>query len=82
MLMLIGLAIPLHAQVFLVDEDEFNNRQLESDIDAVIPYHFIEIDQENSYAPLGEGVALFVGMGCAYVLAKRQKSEAKKSKQR
>ena len=77
LLMLIGLAIPTQAQVFMVDEDAYNNRQSESDINAVIPYHFVEIDQENSYAPLGEGLALLVAMGGAYALAKRRKAKAK-----
>ena len=77
MLMLIGLAIPTQAQIFMVDEDACNNRQSESDINAVIPYHFVEIDQENSYAPLGEGLALLVAMGGAYALAKRRKPKAK-----
>ena len=73
MLMLIGLAIPTQAQVFMVDEDAYNNRQSESDINAVVPYHFVEIDQENNYAPLGDGLALLIGLGSAYALAKRKK---------
>ena len=77
LLMLIGLAIPMQAQIFMVDEDAYNNRQSESDVNAVIPYHFVEIDQENSYAPLGEGFALLVAMGGVYALAKRRKAKAK-----
>ncbi|MCQ2321184.1 MAG: hypothetical protein MJZ91_07635 [Bacteroidales bacterium] len=73
LLMLIGLAIPTQAQVFMVDEDAYNNRQSESDINAVVPYHFVEIDQENNYAPLGDGLALLIGLGSAYALAKRKK---------
>lgn len=73
LLMLIGLAIPTQAQVFMVDEDVYNNRQSESDINAVVPYHFVEIDQENNYAPLGDGLALLIGLGSAYALAKRKK---------
>lgn len=77
MLMLIGLSIPMQAQIFMVDEDAYSNRQPESDVNAVIPYHFVEIDQENSYAPLGEGFALLVAMGGVYALAKRRKAKAK-----
>lgn len=73
LLMLIGLAVPVQAQIFMVDEDACNNRQPESDVNAVIPYHFVEIDQENNYAPLGDGLALLIGLGSAYALAKRMK---------
>lgn len=74
LVMLLALAGPAQAQIFMVDFDTEENLRLE-DIDPslwpFIPGHDAEWDQ--GYAPVGSGAALLIGFGAAYLLAKRKK---------
>ena len=71
LLMLAGAA---YAQVFTTDED-INLRETAGDMDVLgrIPYHSVDYDQANAYAPVGEGIMLLTALGGAYLLGKRKK---------
>ena len=74
LVMLLALAGPTQAQVFMVDFDNGENIRLE-DIDPELwPFilgHDAEWDQ--GYAPVSGGTALLIGFGAAYMLAKKKK---------
>ena len=72
--LLLLLAGTAHAQVFTTDED-INLRETAGDMDVLgrIPYHSVDYDQANAYAPVGEGIMLLTALGGAYLLGKRKK---------
>ena len=72
--LLLLLAVTAHAQVFTTDED-INLRETAGDMDVLgrIPYHSVDYDQANAYAPVGEGIMLLTALGGAYLLGKRKK---------
>lgn len=72
LLLLLASAAP--AQVFTTDED-VNLRETAGDMDVLgrIPYHSVDYDQANAYAPAGEGIMLLTALGGAYLLGKRKK---------
>ena len=72
--LLLLLAGTAHAQVFMTNDDD-NLRVEEGDMDVFgrIPYHGVDYDQANDYAPVGEGILLLSTLGGAYLLGKRKK---------
>ena len=70
------LAGAAQAQVFTMTEEE--NDRAAGDMDAVlgrIPYHGVDYDQANDFAPVGEGMLLLTALGGCYLLGKRKKEE-------
>ena len=67
---LLALALPTQAQVFLVDADENVRSSVMGDA-PFFPGHGADWDQ--GYAPVGSGAALLIGFGAAYLLAKKKK---------
>lgn len=65
---------PAMAQVFLDDDDQFDNRTRlnEGDLGVMVPSQNVEIDQ---YVPVGEGILLLAGLAGAYLVGKRRKEE-------
>ena len=68
------LAAPMHAQVFIMEEDEndrvdnvFGNGQWNNIIVHGSP------DDQTNWVPLGEGILLLSALGGAYLLRKRKK---------
>ena len=68
------LATPMHAQVFIMEEDEneFRNVFGNGEWSNVI-YHGSGDDQTN-YMPVGEGILLLSVLGGAYLLKTKKKS--------
>ena len=68
------LAAPLRAQVFIMEEDEneFRNVFGNGEWNNVI-YHGSGDDQTN-YLPVGEGIMLLSALGGAYLLRKKKTS--------
>jgi len=61
------------AQIFILSEEEFNNRA-SSSAGNLVPLQGGENDLwGNNYTPLGSGWLLLSGLGGAYLLSKRQK---------
>lgn len=67
------LTVSASAQVFLMNEDEDNDRNgiLEENISIINPgYHN---SGEDWYTPVGSGTLLLTAMGGAYLLTKKKK---------
>lgn len=71
--MFFTLAVPIRAQVFVMEEDEneFRNVFGNGEWNNVI-IHGSSDDQAN-YLPLGDGLMLLAALGGAYLLGKRKK---------
>ena len=69
--MVLSGATAARAQVFIMDEHEFNNSARTNGGSSLplIPTQDITTDQ---YAPLGGGIGLLVVMGAAFALAKKK----------
>lgn len=69
------LASAANAQVFTMADEE--NSRAEGDLDVLgrIPYHGVDYDQANDFAPLGEGMLLLTALGGCYLLGKRRKDD-------
>jgi len=69
------MALPMHSQVFLKQEDldSETKGQLE-DRGLIVPIHEQDFE-EAEYAPLGSGIALLAALGGAYLLGKRKKED-------
>ena len=66
---------PMHAQVFLMDDDQGENIRVGGKENLMpVPYQGTSLD-EYLYAPLGEGWLLLAGLGGAYLLRKKSKRE-------
>lgn len=65
---------PAMAQVFLNDDDSYDNRTRlsEGELGVMVPSENVEIDQ---YLPVGEGILLLAGLAGAYLVGKRRKEE-------
>ena len=74
--LLLLLASTAPAQVFMTEDDD-NLRVEEGDMDVFgrIPYHGVDYDQANDYAPVGEGIFLLGALGGAYLLKKKRKKQ-------
>ena len=69
------LATAANAQVFTMAEEENNRAEGDMDVLGRIPYHGVDYDQANAFAPLGEGILLLTALGGCYLLGKRKKEE-------
>ena len=68
------MALPMHSQVFLTQKDLDEERQLQwEDAKLIIPIQEKGSEEEESYAPMGSGLALLAALGGAYLLGKRKK---------
>jgi hypothetical protein len=76
--LLLTLALPMRAQVFTM-EDDVDNPRVPGDLEEFgrIPYHNVDYDQANEFAPLGEGLLLLTALGGAYLLRKRKQQNNK-----
>ncbi len=68
---LLALALPTQAQVFLIDADENVRTEVLGNELPFFPGHGADWDQ--GYVPAGSGAALLIGFGAAYLLAKKRK---------
>lgn len=73
--MIMVMNIVASAQVFIMDDDEFNRGGLNgSDISLIVPLQDVTYDQyEHEYTPLADGLGLLIGLGGAYLLGKKRK---------
>lgn len=74
---LLMLAAPLSAQIFIMD-DEFEGK-LRQNVEAenlLLPITALDSDQ--TFSPVGEGAWLLTVLGGAYLLAKRKRPEERK----
>lgn len=74
--LLLALAAPLHAQVFIMEDDgDLNPRDPNGGIvfNVMVPSEDVSNDQ---YIPLGNGLLLLSGLGGAYLLGKKRREEA------
>ena len=72
---------PVHAQVFLMDDDQGENIRVGGKENLMpVPYQGTSLD-EYLYAPLGEGWLLLAGLGGAYLLRKSKKEKSEDSKE-
>ena len=76
--LLLTLAAPMRAQVFIMEEDEndrvnnvFGNGQWNNIIVHGSP------DDQTNWVPLGEGILLFSALSGAYLIGKRRKLVSK-----
>ena len=70
------MALPMHSQVFLTQEDLDSERDGQwQDIGLIIPIHEQDFDQAEPFAPVGSGIALLTVLGGAYLLGKRKKQD-------
>lgn len=74
--LLLLLASTAPAQVFMTEDDD-NLRVEEGDMDVFgrIPYHGVDYDQANAYAPVGEGIMLLTVLGGAYLLGRNRRNK-------
>ena len=72
----LALAAPMHAQVFIMEEDE-NDRVTNvfgnGDWNNIIVHG--SADDQSNWVPLGEGVMLLAALGGAYLLRKKKTNE-------
>ncbi len=70
--LLLTLAGPMRAQVFMLDGDENYREPEDPAVFADLPENFgLGVDW---YAPMGDGLALLAALGGAYFLKKKKKS--------
>ena len=66
-------AAPAMAQVFIMDEDDYQgNRAAGPGPGAMIP---MQDNPNDQYIPVGEGVFVLAGLAGAYLLGKRKKEQ-------
>ena len=69
------MALPMHSQVFLTQEDLDSERDGQwADIGLIIPIHEQDFDQAE-YSPLGSGIVLLAALGGAYLIGKKRREE-------
>lgn len=74
-IMLLFIAVPTQAQVFVMDEDQAGNIRVNDPTFALpVPYQGTSLD-EIYYAPLGSGWLLLAGFGGYYLLKKRKEED-------
>lgn len=73
-MLVFSFSITLNAQIFIIDDDEYNSRYTE-DFNVDNPYwHGSGEDwYEQEYAPVGEGVIVLSVLAGAYLLGKKKK---------
>ena len=66
-------AAPAMSQVFILEDDEWNNKRTGSDSpNQWVPEQNVTYDQS---VPAGEGILLLAGLAGAYLLGKRKKEQ-------
>ena len=71
--LLLFIAAPMQAQVFIMDEDQGGNiRMGESEFVVPAPYQGTDLDE---YVPVGNGLFLLAGLGAIYMLKKHKKEQ-------
>lgn len=65
--------VPATAQIFLDDESLTNRCGEMDEMGNIVPFHEVEWDQAEAFAPIGSGVLLLTVLGGAYLLGKRRK---------
>ena len=74
-IMLLFIAVPMHAQVFMTEADHNGNiRVNDPEFSVPVPYQGTSLD-EIFYAPLGSGWLLLAGFGGYYLLKKRKEDK-------
>lgn len=77
--LLLTLAAPMRAQVFIMEEDEGPDRNV---LGANGTYNNVIVhgssDDQTNYVPIGNGVLLLAAMGGAYLVGRRKKVKANK----
>ena len=63
---------PAMAQVFIMEEDDYQGNRTAANPGVMVPMEDVDFDQ---YVPVGEGVMLLAGMAGAYLLGKRKKEQ-------
>lgn len=66
---------PAMSQVFIMDEDEYNNGRARTDANGfgvMVPEQDVTYDQ---YVPVGEGIVVLAGLAGAYLFGKRRKED-------
>ncbi len=66
---------PVTAQIFLDDESLTNRCGEMDELGNIVPFHGVEWDQAEGFAPTGSGILLLTVLGGAYLLGKGRKSE-------
>ena len=67
-------AAPAMAQIFIMDDDEFNNRGYGDDkliVDNPWDYNL----GQDIFTPVGEGIFVLAGLAGAYLIGKRKKDQ-------
>lgn len=73
--LLLTLAAPMHAQVFMMDGDENYRESEDPEVFAGLPENYgLGVDW---YTPMGDGLALLAALGSAYLLKKKKKKSNK-----
>ena len=70
------MALPMHSQVFLTQDDLNSERDGQwEDVGLIIPIHEQDFDQAEDYLPLGNGIVVLAALGGAYLLGKRKEKK-------
>ena len=69
---LVMVTAPAMAQVFIMDEDDYQGNRAAASPGAMIP---MQDNPNDQYIPVGEGVFVLAGLAGAYLLGKRRKEK-------
>ena len=72
---LMMMAVPAMAQVFLDDDDSWNNRNGENSSELLVNNPAVYDSGEDWFVPVGEGIMVLAGLAGAYLLGKRKNEE-------
>lgn len=72
---LMMMAVPAMAQVFLDDDDTWNNRNGENSSELLVNNPAVYDSGEDWFVPVGEGIMVLAGLAGAYLLGKRKNEE-------
>lgn len=72
---LMMMAAPAMAQVFLDDDDSWNNRNGENSSELLVNNPAVYDSGEDWFVPVGEGIMVLAGLAGAYLLGKRKNEE-------
>ena len=65
--------VPAMSQVFILEDNEWNNKRNSQDgFGVMVPEQNVIYDQ---YVPVGEGLFVLAGLAGAYLLGKRKKEQ-------
>lgn len=65
--------VPAMSQVFILEDNEWNNKRNSQDgFGVMVPEQDVIYDQ---YVPVGEGLFVLAGLAGAYLLGKRKKEQ-------